>query len=390
VSRVLYLDCFSGISGNMFFGAMADLVPQVGLDVAAWRGALASLELEGVEVTLSEVHKRGIRALHGDVAIPHQHVHRGLHDVLAIVRRGRLTPGVLARTERIFTALAEAEASVHGTTVDDVHFHEVGAIDAIVDVVSAAFFLDALAPDEVVASPVRTGSGLVRCAHGDMPVPAPATALLLRGVPTYAGEVPGEFTTPTGAAILKASVSRYGPQPLMSVRAIGWGAGSREAPHPNCLRVLLGEAESAPAEGLVEERIAVLECHLDDMRGDELGFLVEQLLAGPAVDALVLPAVGKKGRPAQVLRVLCPVGQEGEVLALLFAGSTTLGARLRVERRVRLAREERTVQTPFGEVRVKITPEGRQRAEHDDVARLARAHGVALAAVREAAERGPA
>lgn len=382
MKRVLYLDCFSGISGNMFFGAMAD----AGLDVAAWRAAIASLKLEGVELVLREVQKRGIRALHGDVHFPHQHVHRGLRDVLAIARQGELPPGVLARTERIFTALAEAEAEVHGATVDDVHFHEVGAIDAIVDVVSAAWFLEALAPDEVVASPVRTGTGMVRCEHGDMPVPAPATALLLRGTPSYGGDVPGEFTTPTGAAILKASVDRYGPQPLMRVERIGWGAGTREAPHPNCLRVVVGEADES-VSGLVEERIAEVECHLDDMRGDELGFLLEELLAGPAVDVLALPAVGKKSRPAHVLRVLSPEGQEDEVLRLLFSRSTTLGARVRVDRRVRLEREERVVTTSFGEVRVKVTPDGRQRAEHDDVARLARAHGVAPALVRAEAER---
>lgn len=388
--RALYLDCSSGISGNMLFAALVDL----GLDEVAWREALSRLALDDVEVTLEETRRAGIRGRYGQVKLPHEHAHRHLSDVLAILARAQLAPRVQARAEAIFRALAEAEAEVHGISVEEVHFHEVGALDAIVDVVSAAFLIEATGAERVLCSRVRTGFGSVRCEHGLMPVPAPATALLLRGAPTFAGEVEGEFTTPTGAAILRACVDAFGPQPPLRVERVGHGAGSREAPHPNLLRAFLGELEDpareGPArEGRVDERVLEVECHVDDMSGEDLGFLLEALLQGPAVDAIALPATGKKGRPAHVVRALARPDDEEAVLELLFSRSTTLGARVREERRVALVREEVVVETSLGPVRAKRTRFGgeRLRPEYDDLAGLARRHGVPLSEVRRAFER---
>lgn len=402
MTRALYLDCYSGISGNMFFAAMLNL----GLDEAAWRVTLARLPVEGVDVVLERVDKRGVRALHGDVRYPEQHAHRHLGDVLAILKQAELDDAVLLRAERIFTRLAQAEAEVHGTTVDEVHFHEVGAVDAIVDVVSAAWLLEAAHVERVLCSPVRTGFGLVKCAHGLMPVPAPATALLLRGVPSYAGDVEGELATPTGAAILAASVDEFVRQPPMRVERVGWGAGTRDAPFPNCLRVLLGDLErrtpvkrasvtagSAPRPAVssgvrVDEMLLEVEAHVDDMTGQDLGFLLEELLATAAVDVIVMPAVGKKGRPAQVVRALARPEDEDRLLDVLFSRSSTLGARVRLERRVRLLRDDVTVRTSAGVVRAKRTSDGRLRPEHDDLARLARESGRPLADLRAEAQRG--
>lgn len=388
MTRALYLDCYSGISGNMFLAALL----HAGVDERAWRASLSRLPIEGVEVVLERVQKRGISALHAEVRHPEQHAHRHLADVLEVLKRAELNDAVYARAERIFTRLAEAEAEVHGATLESVHFHEVGAVDAIVDVLSAAFLLEAARVERVLCSPVRTGFGLVKCEHGLMPVPAPATALLLRGVPTYAGEVEGEHTTPTGAAILAASVDSFVRQPPMVVERIGWGAGTRDAPHPNCLRVLLGTlVESARPHGAaerVDETLLEVEAHVDDMTGEDLGFLVEELLAGPAVDALLIPALGKKGRPAHVVRALARPDDEAALLDLLFARSTTLGARLRLERRVRLTREDVVVRTSAGPVRAKRTGDGRLRPEYEDLAKLARASGRSLAELRAEAERG--
>lgn len=383
--RALYLDCFSGISGNMFFAAMADL----GLDTEGWRAALSRLPLPETPVVLEPVRRSGIRALYGDVKVPYEHAHRGLGDVLEVIAKARLDAAVTRRAETIFRRLAEAEAEVHGVSVEEVHFHEVGAIDAIVDVLSAAYFLEASGAERVLASPVCVGFGRIRAAHGVMPVPAPATALLLRGVPTYGGDVEGELTTPTGAAILAASVDAFGPQPLMRVEKIGWGAGTRELEHqPNCLRVLLGDLVEEPAPGrFVEERLLEVECHIDDMRGEDLAFLVDTLLEGPAVDVLLIPAQGKKGRPAHIVRVLAPVSEERAVLEALFQGSTTLGARVRKERRIRLEREETVVETALGPVRAKRVGGASGlsfRPEYDDLAALARRRGVSLAEARAA------
>ena len=386
--RTLYLECASGISGNMFFAAMLD----AGLDEGPWRQAIERLQLPELQVSLTEVTRSGIRGKHGDVHFPHEHVHRHLPDVLEILERAQLPAAVYRRAEKIFYELAKAEAEIHGTSIDQVHFHEVGAQDAIVDVMSAAFFIEAAQVDRVVASPVRTGLGKVHCAHGEMPIPAPATALLLRGVPTYAGDENGEFTTPTGAAILKACVDEYGPQPLMRVEAVGHGAGSRQTRHANLLRVFLGQTDSAaPQAGgetdtpWNEEEILCAECHVDDMSGEDIGFLLQKIMAGPALDAIAMPAIGKKNRPAFVVRVLAACEDEEQILAMLFRHSSSLGVRLERIRRAVLPRQELRIESDWGPIRAKCTRvDGRWRAspEYGDLVDAAERSGLALCDVR--------
>ena len=390
--RTLYIECASGISGNMFFAAMLD----AGLDEGPWREAVERLQLPELHVSMTQVQRAGIRATHGDVQFPHEHVHRHLPDVLEILERAQLPPAVYRRAEKIFYALAEAEAEIHGTSIDEVHFHEVGAQDAIVDVMSAAFFLEAAKVDRVVASPIRVGKGMVRCAHGEMPIPAPASALLLRGMPTYAGEDDGEFTTPTGAAILKASVDEYGPQPLMRVESVGHGAGTRQTKHANLLRVFLGQTDAASVHGeghkdtpWDEEEILCAECHVDDMSGEDIGFLLQKMLEGPALDALAIPAVGKKNRPAFVVRVLASCAAEKEILALLFRHSSSLGVRLERIRRAILPRRELQIESEWGPIRTKCTHvDGKWRAspEYEDLVRAAEQSGRGISEIRAALE----
>jgi uncharacterized protein (TIGR00299 family) protein len=388
--KALYLDCYSGISGNMFLAALLHL----GVDERAWRAQIARLPLGEFEVRVAPVLKNGIAALYAEVLYPPQHAHRGLAQVMEIVRRAELDSAVETRAERIFRRLAEAEAQVHGTTVERVHFHEVGAVDSIVDVVSAALLLEMLEADHVCASAVRTGHGTTRAAHGVIPIPGPATSLLLRGIPSYAGDVERELCTPTGAAILAVCAERFGPQPLLEVERVGWGAGSWDLPMPNCLRAVYGTAleTPAPAPGAWEEQLVLeLECHVDDMAGEELGFLQERLLTAGALDVVFAPAQMKKNRPATLIRVLAPPQSEEQMLRELFLHSSSLGCRVRRERRVALLRERVRVETAWGQVdamRTVFDGTDRLHPEYEDCAALARAHGLPLAQVLAAARQG--
>jgi uncharacterized protein (TIGR00299 family) protein len=364
--RVLFLDPISGASGNMLAGALTDLGFGDGLDEL-----IARLPIDDVRWVRKRVQKRGIDCLHMDVEHPEQHAHRHLSDCLELIAKTEPGDAVYARAEAIFTALAEAEATVHGTTKESVHFHEVGAVDAIVDVLSAAYLLEQVGADEVICGPVRTGFGFVECDHGTMPIPAPATARLLEGIPCYQGEVEGEFTTPTGAAILKASVDRFARMPALTPERTGWGAGTRDAPHPNALRAILARAGDAEDPWGWEE-VLEIRFHLDDMTGEQLADMSERLME-TALDVLLLPATGKKGRPVHEVRVIARADDERAVLARIFALSTTLGARVERVRRATLPREQDTVDG----VRVKRA-NGRAKLEHDDLAAAARADDRAV------------
>lgn len=287
-----------------------------------------------------------------------------------------------------FRLLGEAEAAVHGTTIDKVHFHEVGAIDSIVDIVAAQYALHLLGIEQVVCSPLAVGSGTVRCDHGIMPVPAPATARLLRDVPTYGGGVQAELVTPTGAALVRQWTKTFGPQPPMRVEALGYGSGTRNLPdRPNVLRVSIGEAE---AGFQASETIAVLEANVDDQSGELVAAAVSAALEAGARDAFVTPVLGKKGRPAQLLTVLCDTGQANMLARVLLTHSSTFGVRMREERRMILERAWRQVETPWGTVRVKVgSLEGdvvSMSPEYDDCAACARAAGVPVRRVYEAAQ----
>jgi uncharacterized protein (TIGR00299 family) protein len=386
--RTLWLDCFAGMSGDMLLGALLDLGSVNGAAKSVLDELIDRLAITGVGVDVSEVRRAGMRASCARVVIPDEHVHRHLHDVLALVDEAVVSPRARVRAHAVFTRLAHAEARVHGIPVADVHFHEVGAVDAIVDVAGAVSLLDALGIERIVASPVRTGFGQVSAAHGTLPVPAPATALLLQGLPSFGGDVEGEACTPTGAALLASLVDAWGPQPKGIVTAIGTGAGGRDPrEHANVVRAFLvdeGAPVGASSKAWIDERLAEIECHIDDMSGEALGFLSEELLRGPAKDVVFTPVTGKKSRPAVLVRILVDEAAVDAALALLFTHSTTLGARVLDARRVRLPREDIVVETADGPVRAKrVTFAGRVRifSEYDDVAALARTHGRTLADV---------
>lgn len=383
--KTLYFDCFSGAAGDMIVGALID----AGADFDVIRDALSTLGVDGYDVRAEKVNKHGTMAtqFHVDVDASHGHPHRHLRHIVEIIEQGTLPESVKAASLETFRKIAECEAEVHGTTPEKIHFHEVGAVDSIVDIVGAHLALDQLKPDRILSSSLHVGSGTVKCAHGVMPVPAPATALLLRGVPSYGGDVDGELVTPTGAALIAQLATGFGPMPEMSVDAVGSGSGVKDLPdRPNVLRVLLGA--TADVAG-TNETIVVMEANIDDMNPELLPPLVSDLLEAGVRDAFLTPILGKKGRPAHLVTVLLDESKVNDVSEVLFRGSTTLGVRMRKESRICLERELRNVKTPWGAVSVKIGlhhGEARSAApEYEDCARLAKESGVAALAVYEAA-----
>jgi hypothetical protein len=306
----------------------------------------------------------------------HHHEHHGLHDVEHIVSHLELPEKVREDVLAVYRLIAEAEGHVHGKPVTEIHFHEVGTMDAIADVTAVCLLFYELAPERVAASPIHVGSGQVKCAHGILPVPAPATAWLLRGIPTYGGAVEGELCTPTGAALLRHFVDEFGNQPPMRVEKIGYGCGKKDFARANCLRAMLGETEG-DSENVIE-----LRCNLDDMTPEAVGFAMEELLAAGALDVFTTPVGMKKNRPGILLTCLCHEQERQEMIRLLFLHTTTLGVRETVCSRYTLERTTETVPTPHGEVRVKrVSGWGvrRGKPEYEDVARIAREQGISLA-----------
>lgn len=323
----------------------------------------------------------------------HHHEHRNLHDIEEILDHSDLPKEVIAKAKEVFLVIAKAEAKVHGSTVEEIHFHEVGAIDTIIDVVGNILALQYLGIEKVFTTPVNTGFGFVECAHGQMPVPAPATAELLQGIPNYRGTVEKEMTTPTGAALLKVLASPVKEVPDgFSGETIGYGAGTRDVEIPNVLRVTMGlwnETVGNGNSGSAVERLLFLECNLDDLNPEIMPYVLEKLLAAGALDAWLQPVIMKKGRPAQTLKVLCSPEQRQVMEQIMFTQTTTLGVRAYYVERTALERRWKTVQTPWGEVRVK---EGlldgkvvNAVPEFEDCKKIAEANGVPLKAVETAA-----
>ncbi len=381
-----YFDCFSGISGDMCLGAIVD----AGVPLQTIRDALAGLPVSGYSLEAEPVVRGGIAATQVQVKLDdhEHHPHRGLADVLDIVQGGALPDDVAERSAAVFRNLAEAEAKVHGTDVDSVHFHEVGAVDAICDVVGTVVGLRELGVGALKFSTVMLGGGTARSAHGFLPVPAPATAELLKGLPSAGGPVDFELTTPTGAAILKALGEPSPRWPRMTIDAVGYGAGSREiGALPNVLRLALGTAE--PAEGTEADCIWVLDTNLDDMTGEEIGYCTEKLMAAGALDVFTAPVQMKKNRPGVLLTVLCAPEALAAMEGLLWRHTSTLGVRRCLWQRSKLRRETVTVQTAWGDVRVKVAYLGdeavRREPEYEDCRALADAHGVPLREVSRAA-----
>jgi uncharacterized protein (TIGR00299 family) protein len=397
---MLYLDCFSGASGDMVLGALIDL----GVPIDALRGALGSLALEygdvaadrvtraGVTATKFRLHPRTDMAAPASADNPHRHYH--LKGIVNAIRRSALAPASQDTAIHLFERLAEAEAAIHDTPIEKVHLHEVGALDSIIDIVGAVYGFDYLGIADIEASPLNVGGGMVRCAHGDFPVPAPATARLLQGVPIY-GNGTSELVTPTGALLVTGYARAFGPLPLMRVDAIGYGAGDRDPKGtPNVLRMVRGaraadaRAEAAPADG---DRVVKIECEIDDMNPQLFGPLMDGLLAAGALDVFYTAVQMKKSRPGTLITVVAPTDKRASLTDILFRESTTIGIRYEEMSRTCLERGAETVQTPYGNVRFKIARrDGRElnaSPEFEDCARLAAQHGVPIKVVQSAALR---
>lgn len=383
----LYFDCFNGAGGDMIVAALLD----AGVDAARLEHDLGLLGVEGYRLAIEKIQKQGFAATRFLVnAETDGQPHRHLRDIRAILDASRLPERVRARATTAFERLANAEARAHGVALEAVHFHEVGAIDAIVDVVSAMLALEQLQPRRVLCSPLPVGSGTVQCAHGTMPVPAPATALLLTGVPIAATEETGELLTPTAAAILTTVCDSFGALPAMTISAVGMGAGTRDGVHrPNLLRVLGGTATEADAASAESDTVTVLAANIDDTPGEWTGYCLTRLLEAGARDAFCVPISMKKQRPGVVLTVICDSADVARLEAIMFAETSTFGIRRYVAQRSKLAREHETVATPFGAIRVKLGRRGdtlvQVAPEYDDCVAAARAHGVALRQVMAAA-----
>jgi len=379
--KTLYFDCFAGISGDMVLGALVDL----GADRDALLAALETLPVEGFKLLFERANKNGIEATHAIVETDEDHHHRGLSKIISIIDGSGVSGKARQLAKDIFTRLGKAEAEIHGVDIEEIHFHEVGALDAIVDIVGAAVALDLIGAEAVIGSPVRTGFGTVRCAHGDYPIPAPATALLLRDVPVYAGELEGEWSTPTGAAILTSICSDFRSMPAMKVHRIGYGAGKRSVESmPNLLRVFLGEVEDEQPR-----QVVVIEAEIDDMNPQLFGHLHDLLPAAGALDWYLTPVQMKKNRPGSLLTVICKHGSRPVVADLIFRETTTIGYRYYHAAREELEREIVKVATPLGEIGVKVARRGggivNVMPEFEDLRRVAEASGRPLKEVRELA-----
>jgi uncharacterized protein (TIGR00299 family) protein len=383
--KTLYFDCFAGASGDMILGAMV----AAGVEPGYLREQLSSLPVSGFNIDFETVNRSGLSATYARVETAHEHKHRHLSDIKQIIEASGLKEAVKQRAVQIFTRLAEAEACVHNEPVDHVHFHEVGALDAIVDVVGAAICFDALQIDRFICSPIHVGSGMVKMAHGQFPIPPPAVTELLKGVPFYATEIKGELLTPTGAAIITSVCVEYGPIPRITTEKSGYGAGTREYPDfPNVLRVLIGETEDA---GVTDERLWMIETNLDDASPQIIGHVMDRVLESGALDCFFTPVQMKKNRPGVLLSVLCSAGDKETVMKLLFTETTTLGIRSYEVTRRALQRSVVRVETPYGPIDVKVAHlDGRvvnEMPEFEQCRQAAAKTGVPLKVVEEAARK---
>ena len=392
--KVIYLDCSMGAAGDMLMAALYELLE----DKQAFLDMMRSLGLPGIEISAAPAVKCGITGTHMKVLVHgseeqdalhdhlHEHAHEhshdhehhhhtDLHEIEHLLSHLDLPQTVRDDALGVYHRIAEAESKVHGRPVDQIHFHEVGTLDALADVVGVCLLMHLLAPEKVYASSVHVGCGQVKCAHGILPVPAPATALLLSGVPIYGGAIQGELCTPTGAALLTHFVTKFGELPAMRLLKSGYGMGTKDFPAANCVRAMLGE-QDAPAEEILE-----LSCNLDDCTGEAIGFAMERLLDAGALDVYWTSVGMKKNRPGILLTCMCRPLDREKMVELLFRHTTTLGVRESAFRRYTLSRESKTIQTPDGDIRVKVSSGygvTREKPEFDDLAKIARETGKSL------------
>lgn len=400
--KTLYLDCSMGAAGDMLAAALLELLP----DPDAFVAELNALAIPGVKFSREASVKCGITGTHLQVTVhgeeenahDHQHTHShghhhdhahahhdhahshhhhaSLHDIEHIVRGHLSLPATVAdNVMAVYRLIADAESKAHGKPVSEIHFHEVGTMDAIADITAVCLLMHRLAPDEIIVSPVHVGSGQVHCAHGILPVPAPATATILQDVPIYGGSIQGELCTPTGAALLKHFADSFGEMPVMRTSAIGYGMGKKDFPAANCVRALLGERSDA-SDDVIE-----LCCNIDDMTGEAIGYAFDKLFAAGALDVYTIPIGMKKSRPGHLLHVICREADKDALVRALFAHTTTIGIRENRFRRYTLDRHIETIETSDGPVRRKCSTGygvSREKFEHDDLARIADAQGLSL------------
>ena len=382
--KTLYIDCGMGAAGDMLTAALLELHP----DREGFLQKLNGLGIPGVTFIAERSTKCGINGTHIRVAVhgeeetehmhDHHHHHGSMKDIRSIVSRLRIPTTVKLDILAVYEEIAQAESHVHGVPVEQIHFHEVGTMDAIADITAVCLLIHELKLDQILASAVHVGSGQVRCAHGILPVPAPATAHILQNIPIYGGSIKGELCTPTGAALLKHIVDEFGDMPAMKVKTIGYGMGKKDFERANCVRVLLGETQEKP-EGIWE-----LNCNVDDMTGEQIGFALEILMELGALDVFTIPIGMKKSRPGILLTVLCKEADKEKMVSLIFKHTTTLGIREKFCSRYTLRRKVETVGTPYGVIRKKVSAGyGIQRSkyEYEDVACAAKANNLSIAQV---------
>lgn len=404
--RTIYLDCSMGAAGDMLMAALLELLPEKD----TFLQKMQSLGLPGLEISAEPSVKCGITGTHMRVLIhgeeeghPHEHAveehahshadapeaahahvhvhphhHTDLDGLTHRIFHLNVSEAVRSNILAVYQSIADAESRVHGVPVEQIHFHEVGSLDALADVTGVCLLMELLAPEQVLASPVHVGSGQVRCAHGILPVPAPATALLLEGIPIYGGSIRGELCTPTGAALLRRFVTRFGPLPPMRVEKTGYGMGTKDFEAANCVRAMLGQTEESAGH------ILELACNLDDMTPEAVGFAMEQLFAAGALDVYTTPIGMKKNRPGVLLTCMCREDDREAMLRTIFRHTSTLGVRVSVCDRYTLSRRQYAVQTPDGEIRVKESSGWgvlRRKAEFEDLARIARQTDKSIAEV---------
>jgi len=377
--KIAYFDCYSGISGDMVLGALVD----AGCDLGMIEAELRRLPLSGWNISAQKVNRLGLAATHVLVKYAENHHHRSLTTIVELIQRAKLSPRVSERATQIFRRLGEAEARVHNVAIDKVHFHEVGAVDAIIDIVGAAVGFELLGIEQFFGSSLNVGAGRVSTQHGMLPVPAPATADLLRGAPSYSTGIPRELVTPTGAAIITTMAATFGPQPRMTTQSIGYGAGTADlSEQANVLRLLVGEGVSREAADAPGDTIAVLEANLDDMSPQIYGYFAQCAFEAGALDVFSTAVLMKKNRPGQLITVLCIPGLAEEMIALLFRETTTLGVRRSNVQGIALHREIIDVETSFGTVRMKVGRlDGRvlnAAPEYEDCRAIAASRGVPL------------
>lgn len=387
--RTLYLDCSMGAAGDMLMACLAELT----VDAQGFIKRLNALGIPGVYAELIPSVKCGIHGSHVSVHVHgvdegdlnancecnHHHHGSSLIEIHTLIDSLAVSDAVKTGAKAVYDIVAQAESEVHGSPVGQIHFHEVGAMDAVADIVGVCMLMEELAPECVLASSVHVGSGQVRCAHGILPVPAPATALILKGVPIYAGEIRSELCTPTGAALLKHFVSSFGPMPQMIVENIGYGMGKRDFEAANCLRAFLGNTNA------VAEAVSEISCNLDDVTAEELGFVLELLLEAGALDVYTIPIGMKKSRPGTLLCCMCRESATQDMAALILRHTPTLGVRIIRSERITLARDIENVQTRFGTVRIKKAYGmglNKSKPEYEDISRIARQQAMTLSEVK--------